>query len=145
MFKGPGRPGRPDSLEWLGGHVIVLDHGVGGREVQAYIPLLASQNSKNSETEKVFITHLAVKPDLNGCRMTFYIHLSHSVWIVIVEPILNLITECAHRPCRDVKKYGVCHSKIKMCLSEFPLWCNRNESDQEPWGFGFHPWPCSVG
>ena len=20
-----------------------------------------------------------------------------------------------------------------------------NESDQEPWGFGFNPWPCPVG
>ena len=26
---------------------------------------------------------------------------------------------------------------------EFPLWCSGNESNQEPWGCGFDPWPCS--
>ena len=28
---------------------------------------------------------------------------------------------------------------------EFPSWRRGNESNQEPWGCGFYPWPCSVG
>ena len=28
---------------------------------------------------------------------------------------------------------------------EFLSWRSGNESDSEPWGCEFHPWPCSVG
>ena len=28
---------------------------------------------------------------------------------------------------------------------EFPLWLSSNELDQDPWGYGFNPWPCSAG
>ena len=28
---------------------------------------------------------------------------------------------------------------------EFPPWSSGNKSDQEWWGCGFNPWPCSVG
>ena len=28
---------------------------------------------------------------------------------------------------------------------EFPLWLSGKESNQSPWGYGFDPWPCSVG
>ena len=34
---------------------------------------------------------------------------------------------------------------FKTLWLEFPLWCSRNESDWEPWGCGFDPWPHSVG
>lgn len=48
-------------------------------KLQAYIPLFESQNSTNSENGKVFITHLAVKPDLNECEMIYNLHLTHLV------------------------------------------------------------------
>ena len=28
---------------------------------------------------------------------------------------------------------------------EIPSWCSGNESDEEPWGCRFNPWPRSVG
>ena len=37
------------------------------------------------------------------------------------------------------------HKTKKRIVQDFPLWCSRNESDKEPWGFRFDPWPCSVG
>ena len=34
---------------------------------------------------------------------------------------------------------------LKSQLKEFPSWLSGNKSDCYPWGFGFGPWPCSVG
>ena len=30
-------------------------------------------------------------------------------------------------------------------IQEFPTWLSSNKPDSYPWGFGFNPWPCSVG
>ena len=35
--------------------------------------------------------------------------------------------------------------RTKVQRTEFPSWPNANESDQEPGGCGFDPWPRSVG
>ena len=34
---------------------------------------------------------------------------------------------------------------FEICMSEFPLWCSRNESNKHPWECGFNPWPHSMG
>lgn len=45
-------------------------------KLQVYVPFFESQNSTNSDNGKLFRTHLAVKPDLNGCEMIYNCHLS---------------------------------------------------------------------
>ena len=34
---------------------------------------------------------------------------------------------------------------LNRIVREFLSWCRGNESNWEPWGFRFNPWPCSVG
>ena len=43
------------------------------------------------------------------------------------------------------KEFLPWHSGLRIWLQEFPLWRSGNESNQEPWGYGFDPWPRSVG
>ena len=39
----------------------------------------------------------------------------------------------------------ISQTRIKSLLREFLSWRSRNESNQEPWGCKFDPWPHSVG
>ena len=45
----------------------------------------------------------------------------------------------------SIAKIQIIQLKKKKNQQEFPLWHSRNESDWEPLGGRFDPWPCSVG
>ena len=61
---------------------------------------------------------------------------SSSSWTPSPGP--SICRRCGPKRAKDKKK------KRKKEILEFLLWC-RNESDWYPRGFGFDPWPCSVG
>ena len=66
---------------------------------------------------------------------------SHSTW-----DSRGCVNQVALRTCMGGLRIPDCLSRLmKSKFLEFPLWCSRDESDEEPWGYGFDPWLHSVG
>ena len=49
---------------------------------------------------------------------------------------------CVRYDLLETNRYTQRNKEMK--IQEFLLWHSGNKSDQEPWGCGFDPWPCSM-